>query len=167
MNTQFLTKISTGILPVSTFWHNCCNIFFETRDLYSPHASEFRIRCHSRGVTICSLFRDMTNPHHLDSGQRRNVLCYCHWTTCRSYCSFCWCVWCHSVCGSVKQGKGQGFEIRTPVPSFFTRIFHGYICLEVVTLNTKLTIKTLLKNEEFLLEEIRVFVPQYASLRKY
>ena len=53
------------------------------------------------------------------------------------------------------------------LPSFFTRIFHGYICLEVVTLNTKLTIKTLLKNEEFLLEEIRVFVPQYASLRKY
>ena len=77
------------------------------------------------------------------------------------------CVWCHSVFGSVKQGKGQGFEIRTPVPSFFTRIFHGFICLEVVTLNTKLTIKTLLKNEEFLLEEIRVFVPQYASLRKY
>ena len=40
------------------------------------------------------------------------------------------------------QGKGQGFEIRTPVPSFFTRIskFHRYICLEVVTLNTKLTV---------------------------
>ena len=27
--------------------------------------------------------------------------------------------------------------------------------------------QTLLKNEEFLLEEIRVFVPQYASLRKH
>ena len=38
------------------------------------------------------------------------------------------------------QGKGQGFEIRTPVPRFFTRIFHRYICPEVVTLNTKLTV---------------------------
>ena len=61
-NTQFLTKLSTSILPVSIFWHNCCNIFLETRDLQSPHAPQFR--CHSRGVTICSLFRDMTNPHH-------------------------------------------------------------------------------------------------------
>ena len=120
INTQFLTKISTSILPVSIIWHNYCNIFLETRDLYSPHAPEFR--CHSRGVTICSLFRDMTLTQ--DSGQRRrNVLCYCHWTTCRSYCSFCGCVWCHGVCRSVKKDKGQGFEIRTPVPSFFTRNF--------------------------------------------
>ena len=52
----------------------------------------------------------------------------------------CVCVWCHSVCGSVKKDKGQGFEIRTPVPSFFTRIFHGYICLEVAPLATKLTV---------------------------
>ena len=28
INTQFLTKISTSILPVSIFWHNYCNIFF-------------------------------------------------------------------------------------------------------------------------------------------
>ena len=34
----------------------------------------------------------------------------------------------------------QGFEIRTPVLSFFTRIFHGYICLEVAPLTTKLTV---------------------------
>ena len=27
INTQFLTKISTSILPVSIFWHNYCNIF--------------------------------------------------------------------------------------------------------------------------------------------
>ena len=53
--------------------------------------------------------------------------------------SVCVCVWCHSVCGSVKKDKGQGFEIRTPVPSFFTRIFHGYICPEVAPLTTKLT----------------------------
>ena len=27
INTQFLTKLSTSILPVSIFWHNYCNIF--------------------------------------------------------------------------------------------------------------------------------------------
>ena len=46
-----------------------------------------------------------------DCGHRCNVisfsgLCCCHRTTCRSYCSFCVCVWCHSVCGSVKKDKG-------------------------------------------------------------
>ena len=46
----------------------------------------------------------------------------------------------YSVCGSVKKDKGQGFEIRTPVPSFFTRIFPWHIYLEVVTLYTKLTV---------------------------
>ena len=33
INTQFLTKISTSILPVSIFWHNYCNIF--SRKLWS------------------------------------------------------------------------------------------------------------------------------------
>ena len=45
-----------------------------------------------------------------------------------------------AICGSVKKDKGQGFEIRTPVPSFFTRIFPGRIYLAVVTLYTKLTV---------------------------
>ena len=60
--------------------------------------------------------------------------------------SVCVCV-CVCVFGAIaytvvsrKTKDMQGFEIRTPVLSFFTRIFHGYICLEVAPLTTKLTV---------------------------
>ena len=41
INTQFLTKISTSILPVSIFWHNYCNIF--SRKPWSLVSPCFRI----------------------------------------------------------------------------------------------------------------------------
>lgn len=39
-----------------------------------------------------------------------------------------------------RKTEDKDSEIRTPVPSFFSRNFPGRICLEVVTLNTKLTV---------------------------
>ena len=99
----------------------------------------------SSEATISYLFCSWQTHIIQDCGHRWNVisfsgLCYCDRSACRSFCSFCVRVWCHSVCGSIKKDKGQGFEIRTPVSSFFTRIFPWHIYLEVVTLYTKLTV---------------------------
>ena len=125
------------------FWHNELQ-HIPRKPLLSlpmPHNFAFtRVK-----LQLLSLFCSWQTLIIQDCGHRWNVinfsgLCYCDRTACRSYCSFCVCVCCHSVCGSVKKDKGQGFEIRTPVPSFFTRIFPWHIYLEVVTLYTKLIV---------------------------
>ena len=137
------SKISKSGLPVSiSLGIMNCNIFLENPWYLSPCPI---ICIHSSEVTISYLFCSWQTHIIQDCGHRWNVisfsgLCYCDRSACRSFCSFCVCVWCHSVCGSVKKDKGQGFEIRTPVPSFFSRNFPWHIYLEVVTLYTKLTV---------------------------
>ena len=46
----------------------------------------------------------------------------------------------YAVAASSKAKDKDSKYGHTPVPSFFTRIFPGHICLEVVTLYTKLTV---------------------------
>ena len=81
INIQFLTKISTSILPVSIFWHNYCNIF--SRNPWSLVSPGLRISVSlARSYHLLSIpLYDQTTSLRLWSTPQ------CTWTTCRSYCS--------------------------------------------------------------------------------
>ena len=69
-------------------------------------------------------------------------LCYCDRSACRSFCSFCVCVFgaiAYAVVSRKTKDKDSKHGHLYPC-SFFTRIFPWHICLEVVTLYTKLTV---------------------------
>ena len=116
------SKISKSGLPVSiSLGIMNCNIFLENPWYLSPCPI---ICIHSSEVTISYLFCSWQTHIIQDCGHRWNVisfsgLCYSDRTACRSFCSFCVCVWRHSVCGNIKKDKGQRFEKRTPVPMQF------------------------------------------------
>ena len=146
-NTQFLTKPSTSILPVWVFGITAATFFSKPVISSLPMPQNFGV---TRAELPFALYSAIWPTHIIKT--LVNAAMYSAIAigllvgiTILSVC-VCVCV-CVCVFGAMaytvasrKTKDMQGFKIRTPVLSFFTRIFHGYICLEVAPLTTKLTV---------------------------
>ena len=140
-NTQFLTKLSTSIIPVWFFGITAATFFSKPVISSLPMPQNFGV---TRAELPFALYSAIWPTHIIKT--LVNAAMYSAIAigllggiTILSVCVCVFGAMAYTV-ASRKTKDMQGFKIRTPVLSFFTRIFHGYICLEVAPLTTKLTV---------------------------